>query len=70
MTTQTDETTAPGDEQIAEELEFLRRWELGRPSMFEHSRDQREALIEWRQLQRGRKVTPRMQPEQFAASHC
>ena len=54
--------SAMSDEQIAEELEFLRRWELGRPSMFGHSREQREALIEWRQLTRRRNTSARIQP--------
>jgi hypothetical protein len=42
--------SAMSDEQIAEELKFLRHWEAGCYSMTEHSRGQRAALYEWERL--------------------
>jgi len=50
------------DESIAAELAHLRQWEKGCYSMTEHSREQREALIEWRRLKRGRDPPARIQP--------
>ena len=50
------------DESIAAELAHLRQWEKGCYSMTEHSREQREALIEWRRLKRGRDPAARIQP--------
>ena len=50
------------DDAIAAELAHLRQWEKGCYQMTEHSREQREALIEWRQLKRGRNPAVRTQP--------